>query len=185
MLKIIPTLTLLTAFNVACAQDVDVQDCVYATKVIYHLPSADGSAYLSEVRGIDPRSKEQTVTHTIQFSNGDAAILEQKYCSMYNFQLIYKIKKLNKKNFVYCLDNIDKLIRSVQQDYMLKAPLKDVVDMTMNQRGLSINAAFSYDLPAQAANSSEYVEHTISFSPHGSNGPLGAEVEFYFGLGGE
>jgi hypothetical protein len=185
MLKIIPTVILLAIFNVACAQDADGLSCAYAKKVTYHLPTSEIATYLSETKGVDPDSQEETITHTIQYANGDTAILEQKFCSMYNFQLSYKIKKLNRTNFEHSLNNIDKLIRGVQQDYMLKAPLKDVVDMTMNQRGLSINAAFSYDLPAQVAKSSDHVEHTISFAPHENNGAFGAEVEFYFGLGGE
>jgi len=185
MLKIIPTLILLTAFNVASAQDAEGLSCAYAKKVAYHLPTFENATYIGETKGVDPDSQEETITHTIQYANGDTAILEQKFCSMYNFQLSYKIKKLNRTNFEHSLNNIDKLIRGVQQDYMLKAPLKDVVDMTMNQRGLSINAAFSYDLPAQVAKSSDHVEHTISFAPHENNGAFGAEVEFYFGLGGE
>ncbi|PKM45693.1 MAG: hypothetical protein CVV05_05375 [Gammaproteobacteria bacterium HGW-Gammaproteobacteria-1] len=185
MLKIIPAVILLAVFNVACAQDTAGLNCAYAEKVTYHLPALENATYLSEAKGVDPDSQEETITHTIQYANGDTAILEQKYCSMYNFQLSYKIKKLNRTNFEHSLNNIDKLIRDVQQDYKLKAPLKDVVDMTMNQRGLSIDSAFSYDLPAQAAKSSERVEQTISFAPHGRNGSFDAEIEFYFGLGGE
>ena len=185
MLRIIFAVTLLAILNVACAQHASDLKCAYAGKVVYHLPVLDNAKYLREVKGIDPDSQEETVTHTIQFANGDTATLEQKYCSMYNFQLSYEIKKLNKQNFEYCLVNIDKLIRSVQQDYQLKAPLKDVVDMAMNQRSLSIDSAFSYDLPAQVVKSHEYVENTISFTPHKANETAGAKVEFYFGIGGE
>ncbi len=185
MLKNIFIVMMVMTFGVACAQDTDVLSCAYTTKVIYHLPALGGATYLSEVKGTDPDSQEETVTHTIQFSNGDTATLEQKYCSMYNFQLSYKLKKLDKRNFEQSLDNIDKLIRSVKQDYKLKAPLKDVVNMTMNQKNLSINSAFSYDLPAQAVKSSEYVEHNISFTPRKDNEPYDAKVEFYFALGGE
>jgi hypothetical protein len=185
MLRTVFTFMLVATLSVACAQDEAALKCDYTSKVVYHLPEIKDATYLSEVKGVDPDSQEETVTHTIQFANEDTATLEQKYCSMYNFQLRYKIKELNQRNFEHCLDAIDKVIRAVKQDYKLKAPLKSVVDMNMNQRGLSLKSPFSFGLPAQAVNSSEYVENTITFTPQKGEGQFDAEVEFYFGLGGE
>ena len=184
MLRIVFSAILLVIANVACGQNNDAQKCAYATKVKYHLPAVDNATYLSEVKGID-RYGENTITYSIQFTDGDQATLEQKYCEMYNFEVTYKIKKLNRQNFKHSLDNIEKLIRSVQQDYKLKHALRDIVEMTMNERNLSINSAFKYGLPLQAVNSSEYVEHSISFTPHKDKEAFDAEVIFYFGLGGE
>lgn len=184
MLRIVFLTVLLTIVNVACGQSNDPHGCIYAAKVKYHLPALDNASYLSEVKGVD-RYGEETITYGIQFADGDQATLEQKFCEMYNFEVSYKIKKLNMKNFKNSLDNIEKLIRSVQQDYKLKHALRDIVEMTMNERNLSISSAFKYGLPLQSVNSSESVEHSISFSPRKDKEPFDAEVIFYFGLGGE
>jgi hypothetical protein len=160
-------------------------NCDYSSSVIAHLSALDNASTISEVTGIDPDSHEKTITHSFKFDNGDMATIEQKYCSMYNFQLSYKIKKLNKDNFNQSLINIDNLIHSVQQDYHLKAPLNVIINMTMNQKKLTLNSTFSYDIPPQAVSSTELVENSISFHPLKENDTYNAEIEFYFGLGGE
>lgn len=179
------SLIFLMAFNIAFVQSQEILECFYSDRVMWSLNDVHGGKVLSETKDTDQESEEVTYTHAIEFDNQDAASIEQKYCSMYNLSVTYKMKKLDERNFKKALDTIDEIARSVRQDYRLKAPLKSVVDMTMNQNKLSIDSAFDIGLPAQAVNSSEYVEHSIGFRPLAESDAFDAEIEFYFGLGGE
>ncbi len=185
MLRSIFFASLLVLANNACAQKQPELKCDYNSQVITNLPALDNARITSEVKGIDPDSMEKTITHTFKFNNGDIAVVEQKFCLMYNFQIVYKLKSLSQKNFDQGLTNIDKLIKNVHQDYQLKSPLNTIVDMTMNQKKLSLNTAFSYDLPVQAIISGDNVENNFSFRLLNNKELFEAEIEFYFGLGGE
>lgn len=185
MLKITAFAILLAFINSACAQSAPPPSCTYSPKVISHFPPPENGEVLSEIMGVDPDSQEKTITHTFQYTNGDTATIEQKYCSMYNLHISYNIKTLDDNNFDRSLSAIGNIIRDAQQDYQLKAPLQAIVDMTMNQKKLSINAAYEYDLPYQSVKSSENVEHSISFKPLEGDEPFEGNVTFYVGLGGE
>jgi hypothetical protein len=184
MFKISILSFLLIAFNFACAQSQESAECFYTNQVVQELSNPNGGKVVAEVKGMDQDSEEITYTHTIEFDNQDTASVEQKYCSMYNMSVIYKLRKLDKENFEKALNSIDEITKSVKQDYQLKAPLMAVVDMTMNQRKLSLDSAFEVGLPAQAVNSGEYVEHGIGFKRL-EDDTFDAEIEFYFALGGE
>ena len=178
------TLSLLP-INACSAQPVQTaqaKDCSYPHAVITSIDSIDNASVLPEVKGSAPSSLEHTVTHTIEYKNGDIAVLEQKYCSMYNFEVTYRIKQLTKQSFTAALSNIGQLIPKVQQDYRLIAPLDMIVDREMNEHQLSIESAFTRGLPQMAARSDNSVEHFIRFQPATSGNPT--TLTFYFGLGG-
>ncbi|WP_157209740.1 hypothetical protein [Marinimicrobium agarilyticum] len=120
----------------------------------------------------------------MRLDNGDFVYIEQKYCSMYNLTVVYRLTELNESSFSRGLDVIHRIIESVDQGYHLKSPLKDIVNMTMNQRGLTLNESFEYGLPLQAARSSDNVEHTISFVRLAESNDFPAEIQFYLGIGG-
>lgn len=185
MLRIIFLVLSLSCVNFACAENKLVTDCAISDSVITHLDAVPLSKIMSEKSGVDEDSLENTMTHQVQFDNGDSAEIEQKYCGMYNVRIIYKMKKLNKKHFQQSVQNIDYLIESLKIDYTLKASLVDVIDMTMNQKKLSIDKAFEYGLPSQVVNSKDYIEHTIAFTPVTNLKDFKAELQFYIGIGGE
>lgn len=133
----------------------------------------------------DISSNENVIEHTVVFTNGDEAILNQKYCSMYNFTADYKIKSINKNSFQAALDNIQKLTEAVKQDFKLKAPLKLFVDMEMNKNNYSLDQSFEFSLSDKAIKSGEYVETNILFEKPESSANHEARIEFYFGLGGQ
>jgi hypothetical protein len=184
MLKVVVLYLSMVCVNLACAENEVAVDCVVGDSVVTHLEVAS-SKIVSEVSGIDENSQENTMTHQIQFDNGDVVNIVQKYCDMYNVSINYKLKVLNKGSFRKSIESIDSLISILKIDYTLKAPLANVVDMTMNQNQFSIDQKFEYDLPVQAVNSKSYVEHTVSFSPVSDYKDFKAELNYYIGLGGE
>lgn len=168
--------------NTANAQTAQAKDCSYPHAVITAIAPIDNASVLSDVEGTDPSSLEHTVTHTIEYKNGDIAVLEQKYCSMYNFEVTYRIKQLTEQSFTAALKNIDQLIPKVKQDYRLVAPLDMIVNREMNEYKLSIESTFTRGLPQMAARSDNSVEHFIRFQP--ATGDSQAFLSYYFGLGG-
>lgn len=185
MLNVGLLVVLLLPFGAACAnQQSDAVICNYSDKVKQHLAAPPNAEVVEQRSGVDKDSGELTMTHIIKFENGDVATIEQKYCSMYNFSVVYKASSMSEKSFNDSLRNIHKLIEGVEQDYHLKAPLEDIVDMTMNQKKLSLQDDFDYGLPSQAATSNSYVEHSIRYKPLADNQAADAEIRFYFALGG-
>ena len=171
--------------NVASAQINDSAKCFYAGRVVLDLDDPSGGKIIKRVEGVDEDSEEATYTYTIEFDNRDVASAEQKYCSMYNMSVSYRIRKLDKENLGKALDAIYEIAKSVKQDYQLKRPLRVVFDMAMNQNRLSLDSAFDLGLPTQSVSYREYVEHGINFKPLTESNEFDAEVEFYFSLGGE
>lgn len=185
MLKIGLIAVFLLYCSTACAhQESDPVTCPYSEKIKQHVDAPPNAKISERLSGVDKDSHELTRTHVVEFANGDIAKIEEKYCSMYNFSVIYKLSSLSEKSFKNGLQNIHRLINGVDQDYHLKAPLQDIVDMTMNQRKLSLQDSFSYGLPIQAATSESHVEHSISVKRLRGKNTVKAEINFYFALGG-
>ena len=176
------TLLPINACSAQPVQTAQAKDCSYPHAVINSIASIDNANVLPRVKGSNPSSLEHTVTHTIEYKNGDVAMLEQKYCSMYNFEVRYRIKQLTKQSFTAALSNIGQLIPKVQQDYRLIAPLDMIVDREMNEHQLSIESAFTRGLPKMAARSDNSVEHFIRFQTATGDNPT--TLTFHFGLGG-
>lgn len=171
--------------NFASAQNDDSAECSYAGRVVLDLDDPSGGKIIKRVKGVDEDSGEATYTYIIEFDNRDVASAEQKYCSMYNMSVVYKIRKLDEGNFARALNAIGEIVRSVQQDYLLHGSLKSIVEMTRRENNLSLESEFDIGLPAWSAISSEYVEHAIRFKPLDRLYAFDAEIEFYFALGGE
>lgn len=176
---------LLFLANFASAKNDNSTECFYARKVVLDLNDPPDGKIVNSVRGVDEDSGEATYTYIIEFDNRDEASAEQKYCSMYNMSVVYKIRKLDEGNFARALNAIGEIVRSVQQDYLLHGSLKSIVEMTMRENNLSLESEFDIGLPARSAISREYVEHAIRFKPLDRLDAFDAEIEFYFALGGE
>ena len=178
MLLLLP----ISACSAQPVQTAQAKDCSYPHAVITLIAPIDNASVLTGVKGSDPSSLEHTITHTIEYKNGDTAVLEQKYCSMYNFGVTYRIKQLTKLSFTAALSNIGQLIPKVKQDYRLIAPLNMIVNREMNEHQLSIESAFTRGLPQMTARSDNSIEHFIRFQPATNDNQ--ATLTFYFGLGG-
>ncbi|WP_299597996.1 hypothetical protein [uncultured Microbulbifer sp.] len=176
---------LLVVVNSACAQNNEALDCKYTDRVIEDIAIPLDGKLVEKRESVDPNSDEPVYTYTILFQNQDSMKVEQKFCDMYNMSVTYRMKHLDRKEFDASLNRIKQIADNAKQDYQLKAPLSAIVDMTMNQRGLSLGAAFDVGLPSQAASSNENVEHSVSFKPLPTSEAYAAELGFYFGIGGE
>lgn len=159
-------------------------ECPYSDQVTHNLEITFSGQLISESKERDKESGEHLVKRELRLDSGDSVYIEQKYCSMYNLTVVYRLTEVNDSSFEKGLGVIHDVITSVDQDYRLKSPLEDVVNMTMNQRGLTLDESFEYGLPLQAARSSDNVEHTISFVRLPESNDFPAEIQFYLGIGG-
>lgn len=159
---------------------VTLPNCAITEADIHVIAEFEGAKLRDQKTGVDSDSREPLLVQTFAFDNGDVAVAEQKYCDMYNLGVSYRLATLDKEKFQKGLDNIDLLIPLVNQDYKLKAPLKLVVDMLMNQQQLSLEQSFDIALPDQVVVSTTSVEHSLAFRPVEG---AGAQLNFYFGIG--
>ncbi|WP_347330020.1 hypothetical protein [Marinimicrobium locisalis] len=159
-------------------------DCSYSDQVTPGLELPVSGQVISESRERDKDSGEHLVKRELRLESGDSVYIEQKYCTMYNLTVVYRLTEVNDSSFEKGLGVIHSVITSVDQDYQLKSPLEDIVNMTMNQRDLTLDESFEYGLPLQAARSSDNVEHTIGFERLPEGNEFVAEIQFYLGVGG-
>lgn len=188
----------LLAANIACSAEtstpsralaadnnvstVQANNCRFSREKITLIGNLPSAKQVDSQKGIDADSNELVQTQSFSYNNGDKVVVEQKFCDMYNLTVSYSLNVLSKSDFQDALDRIDYIVKSVHQDYELKAPLKLVVDMLMNQNRFSINMPFDIAIPGHAAKSKDFVEQNIAFNIVGE---AGGQINFYVGLGGE
>lgn len=184
MLKYFVGVCALILANAIGADEESDIDCPYSDQVTHDLEVPVSGQVVSENKARDKDSNEHLVKRELVLDNGDSVYIEQKYCSMYNLVVVYRLTKLDESSFKRGLGVIHDVVRSVNQDYRLKSPLEDIVNMTMNQQELTLNESFKYGLPLQAVQSSESVGHTIGFELLPESREFAAEIQFYLGIGG-
>ncbi|HEY7773255.1 MAG TPA: hypothetical protein VIC26_08730 [Marinagarivorans sp.] len=167
----------------AASNDINLPDCSYSQKVVSSIAPVENAKVISEIESRDPDSFEKVSTHIVEFSNGDIARIEQKYCLMYNFEVSYQLKKNSPNGFITALNRIELLINKTQQDYRLKAPLSKIVDRMMNENNESTESPFEHTLPVKAASSDQYFQHFISYrlTPKSNNEAI---ITFQYSIGG-
>lgn len=184
MLKTVFVTCVFVLSSAACAQEEGDIDCLYSDQVTHDLEVPVSGQVVSESKERDENSGEHLVKRELVLDNGDSVFIEQKYCSMYNLTVVYRLTETDELRFDRGLSVIHDVVKSVEQDYRLKSPLEDIVNMTMNQRGLTLNESFEYGLSLQAAQSSKKVEHMIGFERLPKGNGFSADIYFYVGLDG-
>lgn len=138
--------------------------------------------------GRDKRSDEHIKTLYLFFTNGDYAAIQHKYCSMYNFEIVYfrsgQADKLDAAG-------IAKLVTGLYERYAakkvtFKQPLADVIVASLTARGFSDDKDIRAGLPdGNADYPNKRVEYSIRYnSLYRSTSIYSSATTFYLGIGG-
>lgn len=183
-MRIITTL-LLTAITISChAENNANHKCILTDKKINLItPTTKDIANSFWQKDID--GYESIDRLYINYKNGSVAIIEHKYCSMYNFEIAYYSKEKN--NF----SNIQNLTKTVQNLFMLSAfsdkkTQSSITAMIGKLEEKDYNSETSvftaYD---DSTEDSKRAEYSISYVPIEDSSLHKAALFIYMGIGGE
>jgi hypothetical protein len=138
--------------------------------------------------GIDKRSDEHLKTLHIIYKNGDHAVIQHKFCSMYNFEVVY----LRNSQADY-LDaaSIAKIVNDLYTQYAAKKakfsrPLVDIISTSLKKAGFDIDKDSAVGLPENDASyPNARVEYSLDYKSLDEFSSIYSSVtKFYMGIGG-
>ena len=186
MNKMLITVLILVATS-ACAES--GSDCTYGDDFIKQEVAKDEAsvAFYRWETGHDRRSNERLKTLHIVYKNGDYAVVQHKYCSMYNFEVAY----FRSKQADYLdSDSAGKLVadlysRHAGKQVTLTSPLAGIVSAALKEEGFDGEKDISVGLPEGEVDYDESVEYSIGYQSLDDISDIytGA-VTFYLGVGG-
>lgn len=138
--------------------------------------------------GRDKRSDEYLKTLHLFFKNGDYAVIQHKYCTVYNFEVAYfrngQAEDLDAAGIV-------KIVTKLYENYAgrkakFKRPLADIILASLKERGFDGDKDISAGLPEGVAEyPNERVEYSIRYnSLYRSTSIYSSVSTFYVGIGG-
>lgn len=139
--------------------------------------------------GYDKRSDEHLKTLRILFKNGDHAVIQHKYCSMYNFEVVYL---RNSQSSYLDEKSIAKIVAGLFEQYsVLKVkftrPLADIISSSLKSGGFDVDKDMSIGLPeSEAEYENSRVEYSIDYKTLDEfSSVYSGVIKFYVGVGGE
>ena len=130
-------------------------------------------------KGIDPDSSEYTARLYLILKNGDIAVLEHKYCDMYNFELTYLVDKNTNGLTKDSIGNLVKEYANLSQikpSYKIK--LNQIVSSELLKNKFQSDSALSIGLPVDQIKYNDNVEYGLSYQP-GLEGFFSTNLNFY------
>jgi len=131
---------------------------------------------------LDDDSGEHVKKLSIIFNNKDTAIIEHKYCDMYNFEYTFTTKQqaLNKKDIA---EQVVYAFKYSKIQPKFKTKLNTIILNALDSQGFDAKNSLSIGLPSDQILYNDNVEYGIEYSPANSNGTAPTLV-FYLSIGG-
>ncbi len=120
---------------------------------------------------ISSESNEQITTLYLTYKNGDTAIIEHKYCIMYNFEVSYLVAD---PDFSDSQKNIGKLMAQIFKQYAVKK-----IIFTPPLENILKNKTYDFDFSGY-----NNVELFIEQQPLTKGSTFSHMITFYIGIGG-
>jgi hypothetical protein len=184
-------LLLITAFSIPLACFAESDKCAYPENSVREVPPGKSDAVVSYVwnTGKDKRSDETLKTLRILFKNGDHAVIQHKYCNMYNIEVVY----LRNSQASYLDEkSIAKIVAGLfEQHSVLKVkfskPLVKIVSSALKNGGFDVDKDMSIGLPeSEAEYENSRVEYSIDYKTLDEfSSVYSGVIKFYVGVGGE
>ncbi|HHI92845.1 MAG TPA: hypothetical protein ENK04_04910 [Gammaproteobacteria bacterium] len=133
---------------------------------------------------IDTDSDEHIKKLIITYKNNDTAIIEHKYCDIYNFEYIYSTTKnpasLKKEDVI---KRITKGFKQSKIKPAFRIKLDKIISQALNKHGYSTKESFSIGLPVDQVIYHDNIEYGLEYTP-GKNGVAASTLIFYMSIGG-
>lgn len=176
----------LVSFNGVAAEP----KCANPADTVKERPPHNTTALLRHFweTGRDSRSGEHLKNLYLFFKNGDYAVIQHKYCSMYNFEVAYfrsgQAEDIDAAGVV-------KVVTELYENYAakkatFKRPLADVVSASLKERGFDGDKNVSIGLPEGSAKyPNARVQYSLNYtSIYRESSIYSGMITFTMGIGG-
>jgi len=166
----------------------DKNGCDIPKNFVKHVNIKDTTiASQSWKNAVDPDSDEYTTTLKLIYKSGDMAVIEHKFCSMYNYELTYFVAD---NNFKATHENIGKLINKISQQSVaiktsFKTPLDEAIKIKLVQSKLSKSKPFDLDLSVPDTGNKNIEQSIIYTIIKNNSSKYRSKIGYYIGIGGE
>lgn len=162
-------------------------NCQYTRANLAIKAPADSSVVNSYwQKDTDKDSQESIDRLHLVFTDGSSAVIEYKYCSMYNFSVVYYARSVD------AIDNekkvaaiVDRLVGYSPVKVSFNKPFRQIVESALKSKGYNGQAKLQAYLSPDDVDTSDGIEYKISYSPLEERGVAEGVVGFYMGIGGE
>lgn len=167
------------------AESVDADNCDFSRKS-FSFPDIKGedidNSYWQHVR--DPETEEYVDRLFIAYKNGDALMVEHKYCLIYNFKASYYSSS---GQFTEDVPGVINLVSKMQEQNLLAKKLSVVpserIGAQLKKSGFDVEKSQRIDFDAADKDSQNNVSYSFSYDPLGVMGMLGGMVSLYLAYG--
>lgn len=160
--------------------------CKYKRSFIDNtIPAGESIQSVKWSNEIDKDSGEYISKLHIQYNNSDTAVVEHKYCDMYNFEYTYTFNHSSIVPTKETIANQSMLAFNLSKiKPTLKSKLDKLVLNELTQQQFDLATSFSIGLPVEQVTYNDNVEYGIEYSPAETGGAV-ASMIFYMSIGGE
>ena len=179
-------LALFISLNCAAAES----QCANPADTVKQAPPKDatGITYHFWKASRDKDSNEHLKTLYLFFKNGDYAVIQHKYCSMYNFDIaFFRSGQADKLNVA----DVAKIVTGLYESYAakkvtFKRPLADIISASLKERGFDRDKTISIGLPDdEIQHVNQRVDYSVGYTSLYMSTDIYSSVStFYLGIGG-
>lgn len=167
--------------------ETDNKACNYSRNFINKVEISDKSIRSqTSLNSVDPDSDEYVTTQYLLYKSGDLAVIEHKFCSMYNYELVYFVAD---GNFKTTAGNIGKLINKIfLQTAAIKPDFNEsiaiAIEKKLKKSKFTSSKAFSQGLEI-SNNGNINIEQSINYIKLKHYTSLyQSMISYYLGVGG-
>lgn len=172
----------------ACSEALDNESdkCLYLDEMIVSKVAKGGKIIQYNAKRMPAKQgDERVLSEHLKLANGDDVTIEQSYCYMYNYTLVYHLKsEKTPASLVEILPTLDDLISKSYANEYLTLPFSEIVLESLSMPQKMLKESFSQGLLRRFASSSENVEYTLWYKPLEGDAKFSAEFKVYIGVGG-
>lgn len=184
-IKFLLMVNFLLISNCFAAESTDTDGCDFsrASFVFPEVKGADiDNSYWQHVR--DPETEEYVDRLFVAYKNGDALMVEHKYCLIYNFKASYYSSS---GQFAEGAADVINLVSKMQEQNLLAKKLSVIpserIGSHLKKSGFDVEKNQRIDFDAADKDAQNNVSYSFSYDPLGVMGMLGGMVSLYVAYG--
>ncbi|MDG9666936.1 hypothetical protein ONV78_04240 [Hahella sp. CR1] len=166
-----------------CAEEAQ---CHYKASFVKEAAVTDSSVALSHWSTERDRKSDEYIKRLyLVYKNGDIAVIEHKYCDMYNFEVSYAFYSQNPAPTSQSIGQIiAKHAQYAQLTPSYSPSLSSIVTSELEKNAFDGQKPLSLGLPQEPLTFDDFVEYSVSFLPNKESNILQSSLSFYMGIGG-
>lgn len=173
---------ILILFSIGCTAE---ESCQFKNSFVKEDIPKNEKVSMSYWQTGKDRDSEETVKRLyLVYKNGDMAVIEHKYCEMYNFELSYfsdRYSNVESTKKIGELISSHMIFSAIQPSFNKNLGL--IIMRKLEEKGFKTDKDLSVILPDDDVTFDEHVEYGMSYHPK-MEGIISSGLNFYMSIGG-